>query len=364
MLCEGTAMRRLRLSNNTVASQTLPFTNPTQVVFVGQRFVAVNGSNQFWWSDITDRTQWAALNVASAETSADDIVRIASVGGNLWLLGSRSYEVRGLTSDPDFPYQLIGGSAGNIGCGAPLSVAVVGDTVLMLGSVQGEGVVYASSGLGFARVSNHAIEYAIGLAASSDAYSFAYQQEGHNFFVMTLPSQQRTLVYDLGLQMWHERSTANAVTLAPEAWLANDAAVCFGKVLFGSRLGAVISYPDLGKYTEYDDRQIIRIHQSPVYWDDLRLLSHRELRIDFEGGVGLQVGQGNDPQAMLRYSDDGGSTWGNELWESIGKIGQYGWCANWVCLGMSRERVYKLTISDPVKVVIIGASLTADKAGR
>jgi hypothetical protein len=364
MLCDGASMRRINLGSNTHLTQTLPFTTPTQVIFLGQRFVAVNGSNEFWWSEIDDRTQWPALNFASAQTSADNIVAIASAGGNLWILGERSYEVRGLTSDPDFPFQLIGGSAGNIGCGATGSVCVIGDTVLMLGSVNGQGVAYASSGLGLSRISNHAIEYLLGQLPITDSLSFAYQQEGHNFWVLTLPSLGRTLCFDLTSQMWSERSTANSTTFAPEVWDANCSALCFGAVLFGSRSAPSVWKPDLGTFREWDGRQIIRVYQSPVYWDDLRVLFHQRLQIDFDAGVGLQIGQGNNPQAMLCWSDDGGYTFGNELWESIGRIGEYGWSCVWNMLGMSAERVYRLTISDPVKVIVIGASLTASKAGR
>jgi hypothetical protein len=236
--------------------------------------------------------------------------------------------------------------------------------MLMLGSVTGQGTVYATQGQSLVRVSNAAIEYAIGLQDASNATAMCYQQEGHVFYCLTLPTLNRTLVYDLTEQLWHERGTANAVTYENERWYATDSAVCFGLILFGSRLSAVVVRPSLSVYTEYDGRYIIRVHQSPVYWDDLRALFHNSLTIDFEGGVGLINGQGSDPQAMLNWSDDGGSTWGNELWESIGKQGSYGWQARWVGLGMSAKRVYRVTISDPVKCVIIGASLTAAKAVR
>ena len=61
--------------------------------------------------------------------------------------------------------------------------------------------------------------------------------------------------------------------------------------------------------------------------------------------------------AMLRYSDDGGHTWSNELWRSIGKIGNYDARARWNRLGASRNRVYELSMSDPVKWVVLGANL-------
>jgi hypothetical protein len=69
---------------------------------------------------------------------------------------------------------------------------------------------------------------------------------------------------------------------------------------------------------------------------------------------------GYDPEVMLRWSDDGGHTWSNEHWSSLGKIGAYGHRVFWRRLGMTlklRDRVYELSGTDPVKIAIVGAEL-------
>jgi hypothetical protein len=71
-------------------------------------------------------------------------------------------------------------------------------------------------------------------------------------------------------------------------------------------------------------------------------------------------GLGYDPQVMLRWSDDGGHTWSNEHWRSMGKIGQHGYRTIWRRLGMTlkiRDRVYEVSGTDPVKIAIMGAEL-------
>ena len=71
---------------------------------------------------------------------------------------------------------------------------------------------------------------------------------------------------------------------------------------------------------------------------------------------------GYNPQVMLRWSDDGGHTWSNEHWTSIGKIGNFGKRAFWRRLGMTlkiRDRVYEVSGTDPVKLAIMGAELRA-----
>ena len=72
------------------------------------------------------------------------------------------------------------------------------------------------------------------------------------------------------------------------------------------------------------------------------------------------VGGTQDPQAMLDWSDDGGHVWSNEHWASIGRIGEYTSRALWRRLGRSRNRIYRLSITDPVKRVIIGAHLESE----
>jgi len=69
---------------------------------------------------------------------------------------------------------------------------------------------------------------------------------------------------------------------------------------------------------------------------------------------------GYDPAVMLRWSDDGGHTWSNEHWATIGKIGEYYRRVFWRRLGMTlklRDRVYELSGTDPVKISIMGAEL-------
>jgi hypothetical protein len=92
----------------------------------------------------------------------------------------------------------------------------------------------------------------------------------------------------------------------------------------------------------------------------LKRTAQHSLQLDCESGTGLNLGQGSDPQVMLRWSDDGGHTWSNEHWVSIGKIGEYYRRAIWRRLGMTlklRDRVYEVSGTDPVKIAIMGAEL-------
>lgn len=89
--------------------------------------------------------------------------------------------------------------------------------------------------------------------------------------------------------------------------------------------------------------------------DSLRRQFHHELQLDCETGVGTD--DVADPQIMLRWSDDGGHTWGNEHWASMGAQGAYGTRVRWMRLGPPRNRVYEISGTDAVPIAILAADL-------
>ena len=113
--------------------------------------------------------------------------------------------------------------------------------------------------------------------------------------------------------------------------------------------------------TVYTDNgtTIRRLRRAIHLTNDLQRQFFDEFQIQFQPGVGLPTGQGDNPQAMLRWSNDGGSTWSNEHWVSIGQIGRYQNRAIWRRLGWSRDRIFEVSITDPVKAVIVSANLKA-----
>jgi hypothetical protein len=68
-----------------------------------------------------------------------------------------------------------------------------------------------------------------------------------------------------------------------------------------------------------------------------------------------------NPKAMLRWSNDGGSTWSKEYWQQIGYQGKYKNRAIWRRLGTARDRIYEVVVTDPVKAVIVSANLKASQ---
>jgi hypothetical protein len=107
--------------------------------------------------------------------------------------------------------------------------------------------------------------------------------------------------------------------------------------------------------TESGDR-IIQQNGSLMYYDGAPSITGGKLLIEKSQLTATAI----DPQVMLRWSDDGGHTWSNEHWRSMGLTGQWGRRVIWRRLGMTlklRDRVYEVSGTDQVKIAIMGAEL-------
>ena len=82
-----------------------------------------------------------------------------------------------------------------------------------------------------------------------------------------------------------------------------------------------------------------------------------DLRLVYAGQTVLNI----NPSVSLQISRDGGFTFGNERWRVIPRAGEYKKVVYWERLGRARNAAFRIVISDPVKVVILGASIDAEE---
>jgi hypothetical protein len=319
-------------------------------------------SARVWVTSLLDGLSVDPLDFASAEGDPDGLVSLIVDHREAWLFGTNSIEVWYDAGLPDFPLQRIQGAFNEIGCEAPYSVAKLDNGLFWLGSdARGRGIVYRANGYTGQRISTHAIEWQIQQYGNlSDAIGYTYQQDGHAFYVLIFPSAQTTWVYDVATQAWHERagwSNGNFVRHR-----SNCQVVYNNEVIVGDFENGNIYAFDLDDYSDNGDIQkwLRSWRALPSGTNNLKRTAHHSLQVDCESGVGTNTGQGSNPQMMLRWSDDGGHTWSNEHWTSVGKIGEYYRRVIWRRLGMTlklRDRVYEISGTDPVKLAIMDAEL-------
>ena len=398
LFADGSAMYSYDLNAGGQAIYLLnqPFLFPMKVLYFGNRFVAVNkddnigdtsqpakiarNNNKYFWSDAgaDGYLTWDGTSYETAKSSSTPILNIDLCRGELWIIKESSYEVVRATYDMNAPYAVVGGSSNKIGTTSPYSVKSISDQLFWLGSSDNGRNQIFKSGTGYdaQRISTHALEYQLSKlekdlgTAINDWRALTYQEEGHTFYIMSSDMANVTWAYDLTTLVWAQRTTKDALNNIENRWMANHILYAFGKLLVVDHEQPIVLELSLDNYRDYmpsngDDggRAMTSVRQGPPLWGNLQQSKVLEFIVDMSTGVGTHtIGSlGYNPQAMMQVSRDGGNNFGAEQWAPIGGEGQFGYRVRWRGLGQSRSMVLKLTISEPIKKIIMGANLTTER---
>jgi hypothetical protein len=124
-------------------------------------------------------------------------------------------------------------------------------------------------------------------------------------------------------------------------------------ILFEMKM-AVDNHDGTYDFVTEDGNLIVRDRRSPTLNNELKWVYYPELGLDFATGLGPQPplldGDGNPrpPQVMLRWSDNGGSTWSNWHTAGCGFAGEYNTRVVFRRLGRARRRIFEMRVSDPI----------------
>ncbi len=355
--------------------------------------------------------QWGStdlLSPISPQTSyslkdgaPDDLVALIVDHREVYLLGEVSSEVWTDVGAVPFPFQRIPGTSTQHGCAAPFSLARLGNSFAYVSrNNRGQAQIMQMNGYKPERISTHAVENTLANKYVDDAIAWTYQLEGHEVYVVTFPTLNLTWAYDIATQMWHKwLYTANDNTY--QRHRGNCCAVFQGMVLVGDYENGCIYELDKKNFTD-NGQNVRRLRRAPHLLTDFQRQYFDELQIQFQPGVGttgLSQPTGDiyvsspyviypdatftigpfqtyvigvpaslsnnitttNPQAMLRWSNDGGSTWTKYYTVSIGQMGRYKNRAIWRRLGQARDRVFEVSITDPVNAVIVSSNLKASE---
>jgi hypothetical protein len=311
-------------------------------------------TNKFFISSSLDGTVYNGADFASAEVSSDYVLSIVNQQENLLIFGGKTIEGWYDAGAINFPFQRTGASTIERGCSALLTPIKEDNSVFFLGD---DLIFYRINGISLMRVSTHAIEQAFqSYSTVADAYTFSYTFEGHKFINLVFPTANASWALDIATGLWHERESWDQNNNSFGRWRGNCCLTAFGKVLIGDAYSGNIGYLDANTFTEFGNTMRALMTSPPIHQDRKRIyISTFEL--DVESGVGLNSGQGSDPQIMLDYSTDGGRTFKSpQIWNSLGKIGAYTQRARWFRMGQARQWIFRVMISDPVKRVVISAN--------
>jgi hypothetical protein len=350
----NTTVTRITDSNFTdVISQ------PERVVFNDGYFLVMDKNSQNvqispqYWNG-TD--SWSATNYFVVQATPDDNRAMVALNDLIWIFGSDSYEIY-VDTGATVPYERVPGAENTIGTIAPDSVVSNGKNVFWLGSnASGQGSIFMNEGYSPRQISHTALEEDIeSYGAIHNAEAYCYKYNGHSFYQITFPAAAngdgKTYAYDIGTGQWHRKSYLENGFEKRHRTTRSEAFV--EKVMVQDWENGTVYYYDNDTYTDNGDT-IRRVRISPTMQQDNKRWKYPAFELICKVGTGLATGT-TDPQVMLQISNDGGHTFGTELWTPLGVSGAYEERVRWKRLGQSRNRVWKVVITDPVDCEILNA---------
>lgn len=355
---------------------------PTHVCYIDTYFIVnVPNTNEYYYSEsyyqrahddttsdynpLEPNGYWNPINSGKKIGKSDNIIGLANCNNYLWLFGYNSNEVHYDTGD--FNNQLFAryeGAILNFGCNSANSIATYANNVFWLSSdISGTLGVFTNEGMTPKRISTRGIEQIIEeFSTYTDCIGYTYAQAGHAFYVMQFPTANRTFVYDLVTDSWHARTFLDAGTGSLYAWKGMFATKNFDKLIMGDNASSAIydldpTYYQNDNALDADFNYIRCCKNTPILFSNGVNVRYDWVSIICNQGYGLAnntvAGVGQSPTVQLAYSNDTGVTYTNERTAPLGKIGEYSNRSRILSLGMGRNRVFRITMTDPVPFILV-----------
>lgn len=312
-----------------------------------------------------DPLNWEALDYFEKVSTPDALLAVVGPGSfnggpeELWLMGTKAIEVRYNIGGVGTPFATVHGAFINSGLWAKDSIVAYKNTLVFLSmDDRGMTIVVKMNGYIPVRVSNYAVENAFRgyISAGSDisnAVAYGYQENGHDFYVVTFPTADRQWVLDMSTHMWHQRSSGTSKTslTAPPAMFH---ATAFGKHFVGSLTSGVIYQTSLENYQQ-NGSPILRMRTSPHLNNENRWVFFGDMELYMGGPFGATT-----RTWTLESSIDQGFTYGTAKSLSVGTGQQSPNRFVWRRLGKSRDRVFRLTSTDNAPFAVIDGFVNFD----
>ena len=339
--------------SNTFSTIAASFPNGARTVtFVSSFFVAeLPGTQQFFVSNANDGSTWNGLAFASASSYSDNILAVDNLSGNLILFSEQHTEFWQNVGSTPQPFAPILSAANEFGLAALFSRAHVDQSIVFLAQTrEGQVQFVMISGFNAKVISTPDIDFIVnGFSIVSDCVALSYETDKHKMYQASFPNANRTFLFDTSTSLWSEAQTGASVV--PTRHVGNLSAYFAGKTIISDYASNQVYELSPSQFTDNGQtiaREVITRH----VLSNFNRIRISQVYLDMETGVGLQSGQGSDPQVMLEYSKDNGRTWASQRWASLGPVGQYLTRVLWRRFGSTRDATFRIRMTDPVPFVI------------
>lgn len=328
----------------------------TTVTFIDGYFLfTIASSDRVYFTNLYDGVTVTVTDFFTLEGNPDEAQAVISDQRELFGFGTNTLEVWYNSGDTDDTFQRFQGGFKQMGCVARHSPQRFDNGIIWLTQNERGDTLVATLGQGYTPqfVSTPEVNYQLSKYTTvSDAFGYTYQSEGHEFYVLTFPTEKKTWVLDASTKEWHQR--AHTIDGAfPNRERYNCHVFAFGKHLVGDYTNGKIYQLDSSVGT-IDSVRIPRERTSPDITDEEKRTRIMSFQLDMEEGTG-DPNDDTDTSIWLSYSKDGGHTWSNEVERSIGDVGEYRHRIIWRRLGWARHWIFRVRTWSPNAVIIKGA---------
>lgn len=365
---------------------TRAFSQITDPGFLGSNTVAFidgwwifnqPGTQQFYTNAQPYAISFNASYFANKDSASDKLMGVIESKEELWLLGEKTSEIWYNAGGQYFPFQRLVGTMLQVGCKAVGSIARFSsesqDGLIWFGrSDRGENVIVKTQGFQAEVVSTPAVSDAIAkYPITSDAVGYTYQEDTHEFYVLTFPTADRTWVYDGSMPpdlAWHQRLSYDPYAQAFHRHRSNCYMNFAGMRVVGDYQNGSLYQMTRAAYTDAGWPLLAR-RRAPYVWDNEAgnlaksgdsprgRVFMASLQLDFAPGQGTSSGLGQNPVANLRIARDGPNSFGQQWPLPMGAIGQNRNRCMIRRLAMGRNNLFEVDVIAPVNRDLMGATL-------
>lgn len=318
-------------------------------------FIALDiATSTLYASELLDGLTWnTGTSFAQRILSSDGWVSFVISNRYIYLLGSETSEPWFNNGGSPFPFAPDPSGFFEFGCFSTYSATVVDSAPVWLGrSKDGMGMVLRANGFNPEIISTYPVQKAINQYVDPRrAVAYTYNDLGHSFYVLNFLNANATWAWDSSspnvAQGWAKRGTWISEQDRFVLWRPAYHVFAFNQHrMLDFSTNAIYAMSTVVGH-DVENREIRRVRRAPALVNELQRITYPAFEIDLEPGLGNVVDPGADPQVMMRMSNDGGKTFGNELWRSAGKIGEYSKRVRWNRCGQARRRVFEVAVTDP-----------------
>jgi len=331
----------------------------THVAWLDTYFLANNvGSDAFNYTLVGNNPDnWNALDFEVAMTSPDDTVALLVDNGEIVMAGRNSVEV--YYNDAVSPFSRNDSATMNRGCLAPYSfIKALGGWIWLNETRE----VVTPNGRTPVSISESIATVLQGLETVSDAKADTFTIAGQTFYMLSLPTEGRTLVLNLTSGEW-VGEWGYYTGGSYQRWLGNCYAYSptWNQHMVGSRVDGKIYLMN----TTYNDdagteiRSLLRTGNINHGTDAKKRASR--LILKFKRGT-----MEGSPVISIRWKDNGLSEWSSEVFKDVsaGSIGETQCVVDLRQLGTYRQRQYEIVMTDAAPLVFMGAEETVEVLAR